>query len=135
MQQLLVLKQFYINLRQLLSADHQSECSTTEKVPLLDFKLDGTLILGNLADQSIYTYSMGDKNPQPLLGKDPSWNSNYHLSPDGKILVNSILSDDGLRYTTLKIKSLNGNEVWEISYQEDWSDVSGWINNRANRND
>jgi len=40
----------------------------------------------------------------------------------------SILSDNGLRYTTLRIKSLNGDDVWEIPYQEDWSDVYGWIN-------
>lgn len=107
----------------------QNECTIVETMPSADFMLDGTVILGNLADQSIYILSNRNKNPQPLLGKNPSWNSNYHLSPDGKMLVDSILSDDGLRYTTLKIKSLNGDDVWEIPYGKDWSGVRGWINN------
>jgi len=106
-----------------------TNCLTMETTPLVDFKLDGTIIMGNLTSQSIYTLSTEGASPQFLLGKDPSWSPNYRLSPDGKKLAHSILSDDGLSYTALEIKSLNGDQVWEIPYQADWSNMSAWINN------
>jgi hypothetical protein len=92
--------------------------------------LDGTIILGNIENQKIYLLSSGDENPQPLLGRDPSWDPGFRLSPDGKWLSHSILSGDGSSFTALKVKSLNGDQVWEIPYQPGWDSQKSWIDSQ-----
>lgn len=109
--------------------ENPANCLATERRWSPQSLLDGTIILGNTQDQKIYLLSSGDENPQPLLGKDPTWDPAIGLSPDGKWMLDSILSEDGLRFTALKIRSLAGDRVWELPYQPEWGSEGHWMNN------
>jgi len=107
---------------------NQNNC-LTEKSWSSESLWDGTIIVGNTQDQKIYLLSSGDEKPRTLSGKNPTWDPDFRLSPDGKWLAYSILSDDGLSFTALRVRSLNGDQVWEIPYPPGWYSERYWINN------